>query len=158
HGLGPDNRITGGDKVEPDGWSARAMWHPKSLDTYVYCQDKANKYGQGPDQNTAFQFEKERYYSVSIYVKVNEPATKANGIAAVYVDGRRVSEDRDIKFRSVEGDHTKITHLLFSTFHGGDSKSWAPRGKDGKFIDVYAYFDNFAVYKGRHVRKKPGGS
>ena len=156
HGLGPDNRVTGGDKVKPETWSARAMWHPKSLGTYVYCQDKDNKYGQGPDKSSAFNFEKERYYAVSIYVKLNEPAKQSNGSAMVYVDGKLVSEDHEIQFRSVEGDHTKITHLLFSTFHGGDSKSWAPKDKKGKYVDVHAYFDNFAVYEGEFIRQAPG--
>lgn len=156
HGLGPNNRITGGHKVKPDGWSARAMWHADGLKTYVYCQNKENKYGQGPDQSLDFIFEKERYYAVSIYVKINDPIEKANGVARVYVDGKCIAEDRGIQFRAEGGDHTRITHLLFSTFHGGDSKSWAPKDKNGKYIDVYAYFDNFAVYEGQNVREKPG--
>lgn len=155
HGLGPDNRVTGGNKVKPDGWSARAMWHEDSLDTYVYCQDKNNRYGQPPDRNTTFQFKTERYYSVSIYVKLNEPVKDANGIARVYVNGKIVSEDRGIQFRAEDGDHTGITHLLFSTFHGGNSSSWAPKDKDGKYTDVFAYFDNFAVYEGKAIRRKP---
>jgi hypothetical protein len=156
HGLGPDNRITGGNEMKPDGWSARAMWGEKNLNSYVYCQNKDNKYGQGPDRRIDFKFQKERYYSVSIYVKLNAPVTKANGTVRVYVNGKGVAEDRNIQFRAEAGDHTQITHLLFSTFHGGDSKSWAPKDKNGKYTDVYAYFDNFAVYEGLHVRKKPG--
>jgi hypothetical protein len=156
HGLGPDNRVTGGHKVKPDGWSARAMWHADGLKTYVYCQDKENKYGQGPDESLHFQFKKQRYYSVCIYVKLNDPVNQSNGVARIYVNGKVVAEDRDIQFRAEGGDHTRITHLLFSTFHGGDSKSWAPKDEDGNFVDVHAYFDNFAVYEGEHVRKKPG--
>ncbi|MBX2850126.1 MAG: hypothetical protein KTR15_00105 [Phycisphaeraceae bacterium] len=155
HGLGPDNRITGGHKVKPDGWSARAMWRKNNLNTYVYCQSKKNKYGQGPDRKADFQFKKERYYSVSIYVKLNDPVKKANGVVRIFVNGKGVAEDRDIQFRAEDGDHTRITHLLFSTFHGGDSPRWAPKDKNGEYTDVFAYFDNFAVYEGLHVRKKP---
>ena len=157
HGLGPDNRVTGGNKMKPDGWSARAMWDPAGLHTYVYCQNKKNKYGQGPDRKINFDFEKERYYAVSIHVKLNDPIKEANGSVCIYVNDQVVAEDREIQFRALDGDQTKITHLLFSTFHGGDSKGWAPRDKKGKYIDVHAYFDNFAVYEGPHIRKKPGG-
>lgn len=156
HGLGPDNRITGGSKVKPDGWSARAMWHKNSLDTYVYCQDKDNRYGQPPDRKIDFQFKTQRYYAVSIYVKLNDPVEQANGIARIYVNNKLVSEDRKIRFRAEDGKHTQITHLLFSTFHGGDSSSWAPKDEDGKYTDVFAYFDNFAVYEGKSIRHKPG--
>lgn len=156
HGLGPDNRVTGGDKMKPDGWSARAMWDDAGLHTYVYCQNKDNKYGQGPDRKTDFHFKKGRYYSVSIHVSINKPVEKANGLVCIYVNGKCVAEDRDIQFRSVAGDHTRITHLLFSTFHGGDSASWAPKDKNGNYTDVHAYFDNFAVYQGKAIRKKPG--
>lgn len=156
HGLGPDNRVTGGNAMKPDGWSARAMWHSDGLKTYVYCQDKDNKYGQGPDRRLKFKFKKERYYSVSIHVKLNDPVEKANGFVRIYVNGKGIAEDREIQFRAEDGDHTRITHLLFSTFHGGENPSWAPKDKDGNFIDVHAYFDNFAVYEGEHVRKQPG--
>jgi len=156
HGLGPDNRVTGGNKMKPDGWSARAMWREDGLNTYVYCQDKDNQYGQGPDRSLDFQFEKQRYYSVCIYVKLNDPVDQANGSVRIYVNGKGVAEDRDIQFRAEDGDHTKITHLLFSTFHGGEDPSWAPRNEEGDYIDVHAYFDNFAVYEGKHIREKPG--
>lgn len=156
HGLGPDKHITGGREMKPDGWSARAMWRPDGLTSYVYCQDKEQKYGQGPDRRLNHTFKTERYYSISIYVKLNHPVDKSNGSMRVYVNGKGVAEDRNIKFRSIDGDHTKITHFLFSTFHGGEDPSWAPKDKDGNYTDVYAYFDNIAVYEGLHVRKKPG--
>lgn len=156
HGLGPDNRVTGGSKMKPDGWSARAMWDEAGLHTYVYCQDKDKKYGQGPDRKLDFKFKKERYYSVCIYVKLNDPVNKSNGSVRIYVNGKGVAYDGKIQFRAEEGEHTKITHLLFSTFHGGDDPSWAPKDKNGDYTDVHAYFDNFAVYEGLHVRKRPG--
>jgi hypothetical protein len=155
HGLGPDNRVTGGDKVKPDGWSARAMWRDDGLETYVYCQDKDTRWGQKPDRKIEFQFQTQRYYSISIYVKLNDPAEKSNGSMRIYINGKGVAEDRDIRFRAEQGDHTKITHLLFSTFHGGEDPSWAPKDKNGEYKDVYAYFDNFAVYEGLHLRKIP---
>lgn len=156
HGLGPNDRATGGDEVKPINWSVRAMWREKSLESYVYCQNKDTRWGQKPDRKIDFEFETGRYYSVAIYTKLNDPVDKANGCVRIYVNGKTVAEDHNIQFRAEAGDHTRITHLLFSTFHGGDSESWAPKEQDGEFADVHAYFDNFAVYEGRHVRKRPG--
>lgn len=155
HGLGPDNRVTGGKKMKPDGWSARAMWGKKGLRTYVYSQNKDGQYGEGPDRSLAHKFRPGRYHAVTIYVKLNHPVDQANGSVRIYVDGRGVADHRDIQFRSVDGEHTKISQFLFSTFHGGNNPSWAPKDKNGNFTTVHAYFDNIAVYEGLHVRRRP---
>jgi hypothetical protein len=154
HGLGPDRPITGGKPMKPDGWSARAMFDADGLRTYAYCQNKDGKYGEGPDRRIKFEFKKERYYAVTIYTKLNDPE-RDNGSMRIYVNGKGVADHRGIRFRSVGGDHTRITHLLFSTFHGGNSPRWAPKDREGNYIDVHAYFDNFAVYDGLNVRRKP---
>lgn len=156
NGLGPDHPITGGSDMKPEGWSARAMWHKDSLGSYVYCQNKKRKFGQGPDKTQPFTFQTGRYDSVSLYVKINEPADKANGVMRVYVNGKLVAQDSAIQFRGVEGDQTRISQLIFSTFHGGHSPEWAPKDEEGNYTEVHAYFDNLAVYEGLHVRKKPG--
>ena len=156
HGLGPDKKITGGNKMQPDGWSARAVWDRSGVRSYVYCQNKDGKYGQGPDRRHKFDIPKGQYFSVTIYVKLNDPVDRANGVVRIYVNGKGVADHRGIQFRSVDGEKTKISHLLFSTFHGGSSPSSAPKDKDGDYTTVHAYFDNFAVYEGLHVREKPG--
>ena len=157
HGLGPDRKITGGNKMKPDGWSARAMWDRSGLYSYVYSQNKDGKYGERPDDRLKFDLPKNEYISVSIYVKINHPVDKANGVVRIYVNGKGVSEQNGIQFRSVEGEKTGISQLLFSTFHGGNKPSYAPKDKDGNYTDVHAYFDNLAVYEGLRVREKPGG-
>ena len=156
HGLGPEKPITGGRDMKPDGWSARAMFDADGLKSYVYCQNKEGKYGKGPERRIKYKFQKGRYYSVCIYVKLNQPASKANGVVRIYVNGKGVAEHRAIRFRSVEGENTRISRLLFSTFHGGHDPSWAPKDGSGKYVNVHAYFDNLAVYDGLHLRKKPG--
>lgn len=155
-GFGPDKHITGGHAMRPEGWSARAMWRPNGVSSYVYCQNKSGRYGRSPKRMVEQPFETGRYYALSYYVKLNDPVDRANGVMRVYVDGKLVSEDRKIQFRSVDGENTKITALLFSTFHGGDDPSWAPKDEQGNYTDVYAYFDNLAVYEGLQVRKQPG--
>ena len=156
HGLGPDKPITGGRKMQPDGCSARAMWREDGLETYVYSQNKKGRYGARPDRMRELEIPKGKYFAVSLYTKLNDPVDQANGVMRVYINGQLVADHRDIQFRSVDGDNTKISRLLFSTFHGGQDKSWAPKDREGNYTDVYAYFDNFAVYDGLHVRKKPG--
>lgn len=156
HGLGPDNPVTGGNEMKPDGWSARAVWVGRDgLRTYAYCQNKGGKYGQGPDRKLDFAFETNRYYSVSIHVKLNDPVDQANGSMRIYVNGKGVADHRGIQFRSEDGDHTTINQFLFSTFHGGSSPRFAPKDEAGNYTTVHAYFDNFAVYEGLHVREKP---
>ena len=156
HGLGPDKAITGGKKMQPDGWSARAMWRPKGLGSYVYCQNKEGKHGQGPDDINEHEFKTGRYYSLSYHVRLNDPVDEANGFIRIYIDGKLVSEDRDIMFRSIDNEQSKITTLMFSTFHGGQDPSWAPKDENGDYTEVYSYFDNFAVYEGLHIRRTPG--
>ncbi|MFK7788076.1 MAG: polysaccharide lyase [Phycisphaeraceae bacterium] len=155
HGLSPDKGITGGKEMKPEGWSARVMWRDRGLNTYVYSQDKNRKYGEGADRTLAHKFRPNRYHAITIYVKLNDPVDKANGSMRIYVDGRGVADHRGIQFRSVEGEHTKISKFLFSTFHGGHDPSWAPKDKNGNYITVYAYFDNFAVYEGLNIRRRP---
>lgn len=156
HGLGPDQPITGGRPMKPDGWSARIMWHPSGVNTYVYSQNKKRKYGEKAERFIPFTFEKDRYYAVTIYVKLNKPVERANGSMRVYINGVGIADHQNIQFRSVDHQATKISQLLFSTFHGGSSPQWAPQHPDGSFATVHAYFDNFAVYEGLRVRKQPG--
>ena len=157
HGLGPDHSITGGKSMTPDGWSARIMWHARGLlNSYVYSQNKRGQYGEQARLRRPCYLKKGRYYAISIYVKVNDPVGAANGRMLVFVNGKLAVRHEGIQYRKVGGDQTLISHVLFSTFHGGHSPDWAPKDRRGGFATVYAYYDNFAVFKGAHVRKKPG--
>ena len=90
HGLGPDSPITGGKPMRPDGWSARVTFKEAgSLRSYLYCQNKEGQYGTGiyaPD----FRFQKEKYYAVSLHVRLNEKAIDSDGFAHIYINGKRV--------------------------------------------------------------------
>ncbi len=141
--------------MEKDGWSARMMWRAKgALSSYVYCQNKRSKYGVS-GKSKSFRFKPGKYYAVTMQVKVNTPANKANGSILIYVNGRKITTHNKLKFRGIEGDNTLINYFLFSTFHGGSSSEWAPK-KGKNYATVFAYYDNIAVYKGKHLRKKPG--
>lgn len=158
HGLGPTRPLSGGDPVRPDGWSARVVFRPQGeVQTYSYHQDMQGKFGEGGVRLQPFRFEIGRYYAVSLQVRVNTPAASSNGFVRLYLDGRLVEERENLRFRSQDGDSTRISRFLFSTFHGGSTPAFAPRNAAGGFTTVYACFDNIAVYPGRRIRSKPGG-
>jgi len=157
HGLGPDSPITGGKAMRPDGWSARVTFKEAgSVRSYLYCQNKDGKYGAGVFSSD-FHFENGKYYGISLHVKLNEETSGDDGFAHIYIDGRRVVEHGGVRFRGESGEKTLISTFLFSTFHGGHESQWAPKNTKGEYVDVHAYFDNIAVYRGKHVRGRPGG-
>jgi len=155
-GLGPVNPVTGGNDTTPDGWSARINFRADGgIGTYIYDQDKDRKYGIS-EVSPDFFFEKGRYYALTLYLRINDRGHEANGTAEVYVDGERVVEHANLRFRNSTRRDSRITNFLFSTFHGGSNESWAPKDEEGGFATVHAYFDNIAIYDGKHVRQKPG--
>ena len=157
HGFGPARSVTGGDPLRPDGWSARVMWREKGRPvTYTYHQDQRDKYGDDGPAVAPFAFALDRYYAVSLHVRLNDPES-ANGLVRLYVDGALVSAQEGLRLRSVASKDSLIGNFLFSTFHGGHDPSWAPRNAAGAYVDVHAYYDNIAVYPGERIRKRPGG-
>ncbi len=156
HGLGPDSPITGGKPMRPDGWSARVTFKEEGkVKSYLYSQNKDGKYGTSLYAEK-FRFEKGKYYSVSLHVKLNTRSTENDGFAHIYIDGERIVQHDGVQFRGEEGDSTLISTFIFSTFHGGHEPNWAPRDSKGNYTDVHAYFDNIAVYRGKRVRNRLG--
>ncbi len=159
HGLGPKNSVTGGKPLTPQGWSARSMFKENGkIGPYVYHQNQGGQYGEGGTQIQPFQFQKERYHAVCYHVKVNTPASTANGLFHLYVDGVLLERKDNIQYRSQESSESEIYSLLFSTFHGGNNDSWAPKKPDGSYATVFAYFDNFEVFASKSIRSAPGAS
>lgn len=155
-GLGPVNPVTGGGESTPEGWSARMTFRPDGgIKNYIYHQDRPGQWGTG---NTAasFQFEKDRYYSLSFYVKVNDRPNEASGEVRIYIDGELVAEDTEVRLRGQSRRDSLINNFLFSTFHGGHNPIDAPRDEQGNYTTVNAYFDNIAIYNGLKIREKPG--
>ncbi len=154
-GLGPDKPVAGGDPIRPDGWSVRMMWKSEGgLISYIYHQDQPGKYGDG--KKAEFNFERGRYHALTLQVTVNTSGDEADGRVAVYVDGEKVIEHEQLKLRGTKRKEALIEKFLFSTFYGGSSSDWAPRDENGDFSVEKAWFDNFAIYKGRVIRKQPG--
>jgi len=147
-GLGPDLPMTGGHGIKADRWSVRPMFLTRGgLDAYVYHQDQPKGTGD-PIIAKGFLFQKDRYYHIAVYVKVNSSPDARDGTVRLYVDNQPVAERSDLRYRAVSGNSALVAKFIFSTFHGGESPEWAPRDQAGKFTTVYADFDNFVAYPG----------
>jgi hypothetical protein len=154
-GLGPEKRITGGRPIVPEGWSARVTFKDGgTLKLYTYHQDMKGQYGDRGEIIQPFQFEKGRYYSVSLHVRVNDPPESSNGFSRLYVDGKLIERHENLRLRGTGGENTVINDFLFSSFHGGHRPANAPRDADGNYTTVHATFDNISVYAGEHIRNQ----
>ncbi len=151
HGLGPQKFISGGNNREPESWSGRIMFRPKgACQTYLYDQSQKEKYGIGNKSKNRV-FIKDKWHHVLLQISLND-VNKPNGFARILIDNKKITQTKEVKFRSKSGNNTLIQTFLFNTFHGGHSPQWAPVDKNGKPITVYAYFDNFVVKEGIQQR------
>ncbi|GGD19261.1 hypothetical protein GCM10011342_29920 [Aquisalinus flavus] len=148
HGLGPDRPVTGGDPIRADGWSSRVMWRAGGGPVnYVYHQGQPGKYGEDGAALSDATFTPGTWNRVALHVVLNgEDGTP--GSSRVYLNGDLVNELGDVTYRTDFGAATEITQFLFSTFHGGNDPSWAPKDEDGNYVTLVARYDNIAVYPG----------
>ena len=116
-----------------NGWSARGAFqlsipddnplaglHP--IGTYCYHADMAGDYGDIWVWHKGYRgfLEKNRWYSIEQYVKLNTPREK-DGILRAWVDGRLAFEKTDLRFRNV--DRLKIEQIWMNVYHGGKAPS-----------------------------------
>lgn len=152
-GLGPKMIISSGKESTPDGWSVRAMFKPKGrTGSYIYHQNRKGKWGDTKISDSIV-FTKGKYSNVSLYVKVNKPASEKNGIMELWVDGKLVVYQDGIQYRAEDGEHTLINKFLFVTRHGGQRLSYAPRDSKGNFVTNHAYFNNIEIHEGKHITR-----
>ncbi|MFK7911260.1 MAG: polysaccharide lyase [Akkermansiaceae bacterium] len=154
HGLSPEKSITGGKSKHPEGWSARLMFKPRGkVATYIYDQNKRNKYGD-EKSGGSHRFKEGVWYRVDIQVTLNSDPTKKDGSAIILVNGKTVVKSSKQLLWSGNEKNSLIRYMLFNTFHGGHDPSWSPR-KGGKPATVTALFDNFTVREGAFTSGKP---
>lgn len=147
HGLGPERPVTGGRDRRSDGWSARMMFNPDGVcGSYLYDQNHERRYGVG-DKSGKNVFVPGKWHRVVFQMALNDLG-EANGYARILIDGTQVVYTSEIAFRGEIGEHTEISQLMFSTFHGGGSPRFAPVDEDGAYATVYARFDNIQVIEG----------
>src|SRR5690625_1017881 len=174
----------GGQPPSPDEWSVRCIWlkdensHPQmsgglhvagispdmgpTLALYIYGQDRAaGEFGaQIPMRNFA-GLEKQRWYTIKLFVQVNDPGV-ANGIADLRVYDKATGNQLgsvyadDLLLRgNVQQSEALIHRLFFSTFYGGGNirysakinPAWADLPEIGTNNGTYARNDNYAVHR-----------
>lgn len=123
-GLYAGKAPSGGDKVSGrNGWSVRLMWREDGAgELYEYVYNKKAKYGLSVGRGS-FSFPRDRWVGIDLEIVVNDPDQR-NGKARLWIDGRPVIEQDDIVFVTKQGD-AEEKGLMFSTFFGGNDKSWA---------------------------------
>ena len=137
-GLAGGKANTGGNKATGDGWSARYMWDKKgSLSLYLYHLDQKTDYGD------RFQLKAKaipgQWLQLEQEVSVNAPG-KENGSIRIRIDGKLALDKQGLNLRGkVKHDVALVDQFLFSTFHGGGTRDWAPRR------DSHARFDDFVL-------------
>lgn len=135
---------TGGCRnIEPDGWSARQVWHKGGeARLYLYHQDRGTGCGdpttwKNPNGST-FTFQQDRVYRITQRVKVNTP-NQPNGEDQVWVDGVQVAYRNNIRFRgAVDPSVARVSMLKYHSYFGGK----APFAPD---------YDSYIDYGGLYV-------
>ena len=137
-GLAGGKANTGGDKPTGDGWSARYMWgEGGKLDLYLYHLDQRTQYGDRlPLQAKAIPGQ---WLTLSQVMQVNTPG-KADGRIQVWLNEKLALDQKGLRLRGkVEPEVALVDQFMFSTFHGGSTRKWAPTR------DSHARFDDFHI-------------
>lgn len=134
-GLAGGKANTGGNKATGDGWSARYMWgEGGKLDLYLYHLDQKTQYGDRIELKA--QAVPGKWITLSQVVHVNTP-DKADGRIQVWLNEKLALDQKGLRLRGkVDTDVALIDKFLFSTFHGGSTREWAPiRNSHARFDD-----------------------
>lgn len=137
----------GGRKPDgTNGWSARGAFFQllksepefnqfRGIGSYVYHVDGASEYGDpvGWNLGPTGMMQKNRWYSIEQYVKLNTPGA-SDGILRAWIDGRLAYERTDLRYRSVPD--LRIESVWMNVFHGGTAKAPA---------DLSVYIDSIVV-------------
>lgn len=137
-GLAGGKANTGGKKATGDGWSARYMWgEGGKLDLYLYHLDQKTQYGDRfPLQAKATPGQ---WITLSQVVQVNTPG-KADGRIQVWLNEKLALDQKGLRLRGkVEPEVALVDQFMFSTFHGGSTRKWAP------VRDCHTRFDDFVI-------------
>lgn len=126
-GLVGGKHTSGCQGIEPDGWSARFMWHERGqLDLYLYHQDRRSGCGDTYRSQQPALFQKGRWGRITERVRVNTPG-QADGSIEVWVDGRPYIHLPRVRLRgNVAATVALVDAVSLQTFYGGSSGSWAP--------------------------------
>jgi hypothetical protein len=131
-----------------NGWSARGTffrWRDsdsplrgrRAIGSYVYHAGMSNTYGStwGWNEGPTGMLEKNRWYSIEQYVRLNTPG-KNDGVLRAWVDGKLAFERTDLRYRDVPD--LKIETLWMNVYHGGTTPT---------DTDLALYIDNVVIAK-----------
>ena len=137
-GLGGGKANTGGNKPTGDGWSARYMWSEGGkLGLYLYHLDQKTKYGDRLQLHA--KATPGQWLNLRQTVEVNVPGN-TDGRIRVWIDDKLALDRKGLRLRGkVEPEVALVGQFLFSTFHGGSTKNWAPTRNS------HARFDDFLI-------------
>ena len=129
-----------------NGWSARGLFrlappagntleHMTPIGNYVYHADMTGIYGDNVlwQQDYRGYLEKNRWYSIEQYLKMNTPGQN-DGIIRAWVDGRLAYEQTDWRWRDI--DTLKIEKIWMNVYHGGTATVDQ---------DIHLYIDNVVI-------------
>ncbi|AWB65467.1 hypothetical protein C2869_03010 [Saccharobesus litoralis] len=149
-GVGPEEPVTGCKDITTYGWSARIGIRDKHPQLYIYRQGKPD--GQCGEIIKAEQvtLEKNRWYDLAIYVKVNSSSSTSDAEARLFVDGVEVAKKTGFKFfggsNSNVPPQAKIQKIIRTSFLGSMPSIANGEVKTG---EVSALYDNFLVVRGK---------
>jgi hypothetical protein len=127
-----------------NGWSARGAFFQlrapastieRAIGTYAYTASADSALGDvwGWNLGPTGRLQKNRWYAIEQYVKLNTPG-KADGILRAWVNGQLALSKEDIRFRDVPS--LKVESVWLNVYHGGIHD--ADR-------DLTLYIDNLVV-------------
>lgn len=118
-----------------DGFSSRLMWRKNGIgEVYAYLPNsKKNGTSLGRGQWT---FRPNTWHQIQQELQLNTP-DRSDGSVRIWLDQKLVLEETGLRFRTTS--KLKIDGIFFSTFFGGDDRSWSPPK------DVFIDFANFSI-------------
>ncbi|MCU4675538.1 hypothetical protein N7931_07800 [Catenovulum sp. 2E275] len=131
-----------------NGWSIRGYFKPRlseenyfanrvPIGNYIYHANQTGTWGMELtyDGENPGMLERNRWYCIEQYVKVNTPG-QSNGILKAWIDGAPAYELNNLKMRNEGFEHISIDRIWMNIYHGG---------KDPNNKDIYAFIDNVVV-------------
>ena len=154
-GLGGASSITGNQpagcnipkKTKDNAFSCRLMWRSNRANTQkpyliVYPYLPAAKENCGGDiRFEGFNFQRNKWYTIRQYIKLNSPGKK-NGILKMYLNDKEYINKTDMLYRLAGKGNVKINSLIMHTYRGGTRTDavWQSHQDD------YLFFDDFKVW------------